>query len=69
MNKIIVLVVSMAFLLSAPVAMARGGASYRATIDRIARKDQKCQKQMDKKLYKIQKEAEREISEMYRNSK
>jgi hypothetical protein len=68
MKRIIVMVISMAFLFSAPFASARGGASIRANLDRIWKQEQAQQQRIDRNLDRIQKDAERGRSQMYKDS-
>jgi hypothetical protein len=55
MKKIIVTVISMCILLSAPLAMARGN-TVRATLNQMWDKEQARQERMDKDLSSIQKD-------------
>ncbi len=63
MKTIIAMVVSLALLLSAPFAMARGGSSMRANLDRIWEREQAQQQRISQKLDNIQKDVDRSLSE------
>jgi hypothetical protein len=55
MKKLIVAVIFMSLLLSAPLAMARGN-NVRATLNKIWKKEQAQQQRMDKELSTISKD-------------
>jgi hypothetical protein len=64
MKTIIAIVVSMALLLSAPFAMARGGAT-RANLDRIWKKEQAYQQRIDRNLDGMLKGGQRGLPQIY----
>jgi hypothetical protein len=63
MDRIIVLGVSIAFLLTS-FTLAVGAGFHTANLDRIWKKEEACRQSMDRRFNKIQKEAERDVSEM-----
>jgi hypothetical protein len=68
MKRLIFLAIFMALLLSTPFAMARGGASTRATLDRMWRQEQANQQRMDQNLDTMLKGGERVGPRMYDTS-
>ncbi len=63
MKTIIAIVVSMALLVSAPFAFARGGASMRANLDRKWQQEQMHQKRINQNLDNIQGDVDRSLSQ------
>ena len=61
MKRFIVIVVSMAILLAAPLAMARGN-TVRAKLNRIWKKQQAQQERIDKSLDNVSKDIDRTLS-------
>ena len=68
MKTIIAIMVSMALLLSTPFAMARGGSSMRANLDRIWKSEQAQQKRIDQDLDNIGRDVDRSLSQSSRTS-
>jgi hypothetical protein len=62
MDKIIVVIFSAALLSTAFFTLAHGGATHRTALDRNWQDQQKCQRGLDRKIDKIQKDAEESVS-------